>query len=158
MKKLMRALGVALVGAVVCATPTFAQELRVGQSRNFALGDDMTSSMSAVVGQRVGHDVMATGGTMRRVSASRYLFCGMYLDQLKPNAVLGFVVIHDRSMNKVAGVAPVMPKEQEKLGCWPGERERLDASLRAIARMGKASKAQGTGPGMTSSTTMEGSQ
>lgn len=157
MKKWMRALGAALVGAAVCSTPTLAQELRVGQSQNFAVGDDMTSSMSAVVGQKVGHDVAAMGGTMRRVSAGRFLFCGTYVDQTLPGEVPGFVMTHDRGANSATVAAPLTRKQQEQLGCWLGERERMNAEFKRILRASKAAKARANGP-TTYTTTADVSQ
>ena len=143
MKKWMRALGAALVGAVVCSTPALAQELRIGQSQNFAAGDDLTSSMSAAVGKKLGHDVAAMAVTMRRVSAKRFLFCGTYVDQALPGGVPGFVMVHDRGADTATVSAPLTPKQQANLGCSPGERERMNAEFSRIIRAAKSAKASG---------------
>ncbi len=118
----------------------------------------MASTMSAVVGTRVGHDVVTTAGAVRRITASRYLVCGMYFDQTTPRDMPGFIMVHDRSTNAVAVLAPLTHDQQERHGCWPGERERINASLRNIARMAKVSRGRVTGPGMTSTTTVETGQ
>ena len=89
--------------------------------------------------------------------SKRFLFCGTYVDQALPGEVPGFVMAHDRDASTATVSAPLTPKQQRQLGCWPGERERMNAEFSRILRAAKSAKGQAHGP-VTYTTTADVSQ
>ena len=79
--RLPYALVAAVAGALACTSPVSAA-MRIGQTKTFNLNDmDEIGTMNAILDAKLGSDVMATGGTIKRVSSARFLYCGYYLER-----------------------------------------------------------------------------
>lgn len=129
------ALAAALAGAVAAASPASAA-MRIGQVKVFNASEiDKVGPLDALLDAKLGHEVIVTGGIIERVAADRFLYCGYYVDrQDAQRAPLRFVIAHGRGAPSLRVSAPVSATEQERKGCWPGEREREEARIEQVLR------------------------
>ena len=146
MKKWMRALGVALTGAVVFASPALAR-MSIGETRPFTMDDPAEGTTNYLLRQKFGDRYMAVGGSIARIGVNRYLLCGYSVDMHRQGRAakpVGFVIVSDNAGDYASVLAPASQAQQEAKGCWPGERQREEAEIGRLVKIGEASKGEVT--------------